>query len=217
MSEPTPLVVSTRNPNKITELRALLGGLQLQLVTAASCGVPEVEETADTLAGNAALKARAAFFHTGLPSLADDTGLCVAALNGAPGVHSARFSGPDATYEKNRNLLLERMQDVDDADRGAVFVTCLALVVPASLGLVEEEGMEEVVCADGTRGLLTWVEGRAEGRILRVPRGPGSFGYDPLFFYPPLDKTFAELTREEKNAVSHRGRAYRALRERLNP
>lgn len=205
------LVVSTRNPDKLEELRALLEGLPLDVVSAASCGVPPVEENGMTLAENAALKARAAFVHTGLPSLGDDTGLCVRALGGAPGVHSARFSGPDATYETNRALLLDKLRDVDDADRDATFVTSLALVLPCE-GPVSGE---EVRGPSGVVGELTWVEGRAEGRIVRAPRGGGTFGYDPIFFYPPLNRTFAELTRDQKNAISHRGRAYRALRERL--
>ncbi len=214
MTDRLRLVVATRNKNKIAELEGLLAGLGLDLVSADACGVPDVEETGATLAENAALKAESAFRATGLPCLADDTGLCVRALGGAPGVRSARFAGPNASYEQNRALLLERMRGLAPPERDAMFVTCLALVVPAHLDQVGSEA-RHVERDDGQIGVLHWVEGRAKGQILDAPRGASTFGYDPVFFVPELHKTFAELTRDEKNVVSHRGRAYRALREHL--
>ncbi len=214
MTERLRLVVATRNQNKIVELEGLLANLDLDLVSADACGAPDVDETGATLAENAALKAESAFRATGLLCLADDTGLCVRALGGAPGVRSARFAGPTASYEDNRALLLERMRDLAPSERDAMFVTCLALVVPSHLDHAGSH-TRHVERDDGQVGALHWVEGRAKGRILEAPRGASTFGYDPVFFVPELDKTFAELTREEKNAVSHRGRAYRALREHL--
>jgi XTP/dITP diphosphohydrolase len=158
-------------------------------------GAPEVEETGATFAANAALKAEAVRDAAALPALADDSGLCVDALAGAPGVRSARFAGEAATDAQNNALLLERLQAVPEAERTARFVCVLALAVP---------GRE-----------TQFVEGTAEGRILRTPRGAGGFGYDPLFFSPELGQTFAEAPAEQKHRVSHRGRALAALRRVL--
>jgi XTP/dITP diphosphohydrolase len=184
------LVVASRNPDKLVELCHALAGLDLEIRSAAEFPeVPEVAETGSTLEENALLKARAIHEATGALALADDTGLEVDALGGAPGVASARFAGPEQSYARNVEKLLTLMERVPDERRHARFRTVIALRFP--------EGREEVV------------EGVCEGTILRERRGGGGFGYDPLFFVPPLGKTFAELTLEEKNRVSHRGRAMR--------
>ena len=152
-------------------------------------------ETGTTFAANAMQKAEFICRRTNLPVLADDSGLCVDALQGAPGVFSARFAGPNATDADNRALLLARLTEVSQAMRGAEFVAALTLVTPD--------------------GRVYAVEGRVRGEILLLERGSGGFGYDPLFYYPPLSRTFAELAMEEKNRVSHRAQAAQALAERL--
>ncbi|MBM3318910.1 MAG: RdgB/HAM1 family non-canonical purine NTP pyrophosphatase [Candidatus Eisenbacteria bacterium] len=196
MGEPILLVFASRNADKIAELRHALAGLPLSVRGAADIpGVPEVEETGATLAENALLKARAVAAATGALALADDTGLEVDALGGAPGVASARFAGPEQDYARNLALLLERMRRVPDGERGARFRTVVAIRFP--------EGREVLA------------EGVCEGRILRARRGSGGFGYDPLFWLPVRGKTFAEMSLEEKNLVSHRGRAMRAARVEL--
>lgn len=156
---------------------------------------PDVHETGDTLEANAILKARSAASFTGLWAIADDTGLEVDALDGAPGVYSARYAGPKATYADNCARLLDALDDSPPAQRTARFRTVVALARP--------DGSAETV------------EGVVEGRILEHERGQNGFGYDPVFFYPPAGKTFAEMTADEKNVVSHRARALHALRDRL--
>lgn len=188
------VVVGTRNEGKRGELAVLLGDLAEWLRLPSDLSMPE--ETGLTFLDNALLKARHVAVSTGRPALADDSGLMVDALSGEPGVRSARFAGEGATDEDNRSLLLERLRGVPDVARGAQFVTALALVWPA--------------------GRTVTAEGVCEGTIAREPRGTGGFGYDSLFFYPPLGRTFAELSPGEKNAVSHRARALAALRERLD-
>jgi len=193
---PTTLVVATRNRGKLEELTALLSGLRVVV-----CGLdgypdaPQVEETGSTFAENARLKALTAADATGHMALADDSGLAVAALGGQPGVMSARYAGEGASYEDLCRKLLVELEGVPPDQRGARFLCVVALARP---------------------GEVLWtVEGACEGRITESTRGRGGFGYDPVFFYPPLGRTFAELTREEKNAVSHRGRALRKAREKL--
>ncbi|MGD8394882.1 MAG: XTP/dITP diphosphatase [Candidatus Eiseniibacteriota bacterium] len=189
---PRRLLLATRNAGKVRELRALLQGLTIELVGLDAVEpFPEVEETGETFADNALLKARAAVRASGLPAVADDSGLCVDALDGAPGVRSARFAGGDATDADNNHLLLERLADFDGARRTARFVCVAALVLP-----------------DGRETLF---EGEVEGRILRAPRGQSGFGYDPLFYYEPFGSTFAEATAAAKNRVSHRARAFGQL------
>ena len=191
------IVLATRNPGKVAELRALLASLPVELVSAAEVvGAPEVGEDAPTLEGNARKKAEALHVHSDLPALADDTGLEVDALGGAPGVRSARFAGPDADDAANRARLL---RDLDGAaDRAARFRTVLAF-------------------ADGED--VRFFEGVCEGQITDAERGDGGFGYDALFRPEGEARTFAEMPAEAKNAVSHRGRALRAfaafLHERL--
>ena len=181
------LVLATRNPGKVAELAARLGGVDL--VTAAELGAPEVEEDADSLRGNAEKKARALYDHAGLPSLADDTGLEVDALGGAPGVWSARFAGPAADAVANRALLLDRLGGA--ADRSARFRTVLAFAD-----------------AEGVR----FFDGVCEGTITEAEAGAGGFGYDAVFEPAEGDgRTFAQMATDEKNAISHRGRALDAF------
>jgi len=191
------LVLATRNPGKVAELRALLSELPVEITSAAETGAPEVEEDAPTLAGNARKKALALHAHTGLPSLADDTGLEVAALGGRPGVHSARYAGPEADDAANRQRLLTDLAGA--SARAARFRTVLAFADAA--------------------GAVHLFEGICEGAITGGERGEGGFGYDALFAPEGEARTFAEMSREEKNAVSHRRRALDAfavwLRERL--
>ncbi len=189
-SQPITLVLATRNPGKLAELQALLADLPIQLRAATDFpGAPEVEEDAATLEGNAARKARALQEFTGLPALADDTGLEVEALGGAPGVHSARFAGPTATDADNRALLLERLKGVEN--RRARFRTVLAFAPDART--------------------LHLFEGVCPGWILEEERGSGGFGYDPLFVPEGHVQTFAEMPLEAKNRISHRGQALRAF------
>lgn len=192
------ILIATQNGKKLRELEALLAPLGIALATPADVGgLPEVEEDQPTFAGNAAKKARSAARASGLWALADDSGLEVEALGGAPGVRSARFAGEPSDDGRNNARLLAELAAVPDERRGARFVCALALARP-----------------DGSLALA--VEGTARGRILRAPRGDGDFGYDPLFLFtepgfPQTGRGFAELTGPEKSAVSHRGRALRAL------
>ncbi|MBN2357017.1 RdgB/HAM1 family non-canonical purine NTP pyrophosphatase [candidate division KSB1 bacterium] len=189
------LLLATRNRDKISEIQEALRGLSVRLIPAAEWGeLPEVEEDQDTLQGNAIKKARMLADITGIPTLADDTGLEVAALNGAPGVHSSRYSGENATYEENVRKLLREMQTIPDGRRQARFRCVMAVAMGEQ---------------------LRTVEGECRGMIIRERRGQGGFGYDPVFLLPELDKTFAELTLNEKNRISHRGIALRKAREVL--
>jgi len=182
------LVLATLNRGKARELVALLGDVPFALRMLADYpGAVAPEESETTYRGNALLKARAAARLTGQWSLGDDSGLEVDALGGAPGLHSARYGGPGLDDAGRRALLLDALRDVPDDRRTARFRCVIAIVDPA--------GREWVV------------EGVAEGAITREPRGEGGFGYDPLFYYPPLGHTFAELSDAEKSDVSHRGRA----------
>jgi XTP/dITP diphosphohydrolase len=186
------LVLATRNSGKIKELEALLSGSGLAVLGLdAFPDIGEIEETGATFAENALLKARAVAQATGLVALADDSGLAVDALSGAPGVYSARYSGEGATDAKNNLKLLDALKDVAEADRGCRFMSVVAACAP--------------------NGAQLLAEGRWEGRVLRAPRGAGGFGYDPLFLDLELGKSAAELAPAEKNARSHRGRALRAL------
>lgn len=179
--------MASQNPDKIAEVRAVLEHIALGIEIVDGLTWPEVDETEDTLEGNALLKARAVVAHTGLPALADDTGLEVAALDGRPGVHTARFAGPDATYADNVAKLLSDLDGVDD--RSASFRTVVAVVTPDG---------DEVT-----------VEGVLDGTITTEPRGRGGFGYDPVFLVG--DSTLAEIPTEAKNRMSHRARALHAL------
>lgn len=195
------IVLATQNRDKVRELAALFIDLPVERIIAAVDlpGAPDVIEDGATLEANALKKARALAAFTGLLCIADDTGLEVDALDGAPGVMSARYAGPDATYADNCEKLLRALEGVPEERRTARFHTEIVMVDP----LTEESRFE--------RG----VEGILEGRILEAPRGDGGFGYDSVFLVPELGRTLAELELEEKNRVSHRAIASRALVEVL--
>jgi XTP/dITP diphosphohydrolase len=195
MAEERPsLVLATRNPHKVVELARILAdsGVGVQVADLGEFpGVPDVVETGATFADNALLKARAVAAATHLPAVADDSGLCADALNGMPGVLSARWSGRPGDDAANLALLLSQLADVPDARRGAHFACAAALVLPT--------GAEHVS------------EGTLDGRLIRDPRGTNGFGYDPIFVPDGRNQTTAEMSAAEKDAISHRGRALRAL------
>jgi XTP/dITP diphosphohydrolase len=186
------VLLATRNAGKLAELRRMLADGPVEVVGLADVPeFPDAPETGATFAENALAKARDAANATGLPAVADDSGLAVDALNGMPGVLSARWSGRHGDDVANLKLLLGQLTDVPDERRGAAFVCAAALVVPG--------------------GLETVVHGEWTGRIVREPRGSGGFGYDPIFVPDGEQRTSAELSPEEKDAASHRGLAMRAL------
>ena len=192
------VVLATRNAAKLRELARILGaenhGTQIRLAGLDEFpGAPDVPETGATFEENALLKARAIADYTGLPAVADDSGLCVDALNGMPGVLSARWAGQHGDDKANLELVLAQVTDVPDTRLGAQFVCAAALVVP---GPASREWV---------------VTGQVEGRLIRAPRGSGGFGYDPIFLPDGFGQTTAEMTAEAKDAISHRGRAFRAL------
>ena len=190
----TRLILATRNAGKITELHAILAdaGLDLELVGAdAYPDVPDVKETGVTFAENALLKAHALAQATGLPAVADDSGLCVDVLNGAPGIFSARWAGTHGNDRANLDLLLAQLSDIADEHRGAHFACAAALALP--------DGTERVV------------EGQMRGTLRHTPTGTNGFGYDPILQPEGHEVTCAQLTPAEKNAISHRGKAFRAL------
>jgi XTP/dITP diphosphohydrolase len=189
------IVLASSNEGKLRELRALLDGLDLMVVGQAELGIEAAEEPHATFLENALAKARHAAGRSGLPALADDSGLCVAALRGAPGVRSARFAGEGAGDAANSAELLRQLAQQTDR-RG--HYSCVLVAVRA---------------ADDPEPLVA--EARWHGEVLTAPRGTGGFGYDPLFFIPELGCTAAELPAAEKNRISHRGQALRALRQRL--
>jgi XTP/dITP diphosphohydrolase len=193
--KPIVIVLATRNPGKIREFQALLDGFGVELRSLNDFGpIPEVVEDGDTFDENAYKKASFTAKVLGLPALADDSGLVVPALGGAPGVHSARYAGPGASDEDNVRRLLEELSG--SADRRAEFVCNISIAVP--------------------RGPALTYEARCEGEITSQPEGENGFGYDPVFFYPPLGMTFAQLPPEEKNRVSHRGKAMAELRSEFD-
>ncbi|WP_281178221.1 RdgB/HAM1 family non-canonical purine NTP pyrophosphatase [Nocardioides jensenii] len=195
--------LASRNAKKLEEMQRILAPLIPDIRVLGLDDVPAYDEPVEdqpTFEGNALLKARAGVAATGLPSLADDSGLCVDALNGMPGVLSARWSGPPRSSTlgqdaRNNELLLAQLEDVPDVRRTAFFTCAVALCHPAGDGNVEEHV----------------VHGRMDGRILREVRGSGGFGYDVLFAADGYDVTTAELAREEKDAISHRGKALREI------
>jgi len=192
---PARFVLASANPDKVAEMEAILAPAGLELVPRPA-GVPEVDETGDTLLDNARLKAVALVDATGLPAVADDTGLAVDALDGAPGVRSSRYAGPSATYEDNVAKLLVALEGIPDDRRTARFETVALARFP-----------------DGAEVVAT---GTVEGRIATRPRGDGGFGYDPVFVPVEGDgRSFAEMTAGEKHDLSHRGRAFRALGRHL--
>ena len=183
------IVLATHNRGKMKEMSSILAHLPVTLLTLDDFPqIGEIPETGETLKENAFIKAETVHQKTGLPALADDTGLEVDALDGAPGVHSSRYDGETATFEDNCRKMLQEMDGIPAEERTARFHTVIAFV--------SDSGNE-------------WTEGMVEGRILEKKQGDGGFGYDPLFYYPPLKKTFAELNSEQKNNISHRGKALR--------
>ena len=183
------VVLASQNRHKLEEMQNILGALGMEVMLERDAGVDmEVEETGTTFAENSLLKAQAVFDATGLATVADDSGLMVDALDGAPGVYSARYGGLHTDAERIA-LLLENRKDVPDEKRTAQFVCAVTCLLP-----------------DGRK---IAVQGVCPGVILRAPRGEGGFGYDPVFYLPEFGKTFAELAGEEKNRISHRGRALR--------
>lgn len=189
------LVLASKNPGKLKELQEILGSLGVEVLLESQVGLDlEVEETGTTFAENAFLKADAVMRASGLPAIADDSGLVVDALDGAPGVYSARFGGKESDGERTA-LLLEKLEGVPVEKRTARFVSAIACCLPDG----------RTITADGS----------CEGVIADAPRGQGGFGYDPVFLVPPLGRTFAELSAEEKNRISHRGSALRAFAEKF--
>ncbi|MEO7001452.1 MAG: RdgB/HAM1 family non-canonical purine NTP pyrophosphatase [Ktedonobacterales bacterium] len=187
---PQRLVIATTNPHKVEEFRALLADLPYTLVSLTDLGVTlDVEETGDTFAANAILKAVAYADITGLPTLADDSGLEIDALNGEPGIYSARWAGADVTYAERHRILLARLADVPPEGRTARYRCAIAVAEPAP------------------RGLSGVVEGTLEGRIADAPAGTGGFGYDPIFYVPEQGRTVGQMSAQEKHRISHRARA----------
>lgn len=186
------LLIATRNPGKVREIAAIVAGPSLELCSLADFpGAPDVAETGASFEDNALLKARGAAYHAGCWALADDSGLVVPALDGAPGVRSARFAGEGAGDADNVRRLLELMRGLPDDRRGAEFVCCMALAGPNNRAFT--------------------AEGRLAGTIIRQPRGSNGFGYDPVFLLPERGLTLAELPSAEKNAISHRAAALRKM------
>lgn len=195
MNRVNQLIIASRNKGKTDEIRELLSGFPISIKNLDDFGpIPEVEEDGETFDENAYKKASFTARVLGQPALADDSGLVVDALDGAPGVFSARYAGPNATNEDRSRKLLHELEGV--TNRKAAFECVISIAVP-------------------TGPALTY-EGRCEGTITESPAGSNGFGYDPIFFYPPLKKTFAQLTREEKGHVSHRGKALGEFRNEFD-
>lgn len=193
------VVLATRNEGKIRELARILASSDVEVIGLGEFpDAPDVPETGATFEENALLKARAIAAHTGLPSVADDSGLCVDALNGMPGILSARWAGRHGDDKANLDLVLAQVSDVPDDRRGAQFVCAAALVLPCP-------GPGGVTFTEYV------VTGQVDGVLIREPRGSGGFGYDPVFRPAGYDATTAEMTPEEKDAISHRGKAFRAI------
>jgi XTP/dITP diphosphohydrolase len=190
-----PLVIATRNKGKTEEIRALLAKFPVDIKNLADFGpTPTTDEDGETFEDNAVKKARFTAKILGLPALADDSGLMVEALGGAPGVRSARYAGESASDEANNAKLLQELESAEN--RNAAFACVIAIAVPWDPALV--------------------YEGRCEGVIMKEGVGSQGFGYDPVFYYPPLEKTFAQLNTEEKNRVSHRGQALAHLQDEFD-
>lgn len=190
--QPGQVVLATNNAKKLIEMRRVLADSGITVLGLSEvASYPEPAETETTFEGNALIKARAAAAATGLPALADDSGIAIDALNGMPGVRSARWSGPQATDQSNLELVLAQLHDVPAERRGAQFVCAIAFVMP--------DGREEVV-----RGVMP-------GHVTTEPAGGNGFGYDPIFRPEGHDRTTAELSADEKDAISHRGQAIRAM------
>lgn len=188
-------IIATNNEKKLIELDRILNPLGIKAVTAKSKGIDlgDVEETGSTFSENAYIKAKAAYDKSGLPVIADDSGLCVDALDGRPGIYSARYGGPGASSTDKNKMLLEELDGVEESQRGAHFTCAVCCILPS--------------------GETIQVEGFCYGSIALSPSGDGGFGYDPIFLVN--NKSFASLSDEEKDALSHRGNALRKLRDTL--
>jgi XTP/dITP diphosphohydrolase len=191
------LVLASGNPGKLRELSALLDDTDYQVFPQSDFDVPDVAETGTTFVENAIIKARHAAHSTGFAALADDSGIVVDALNGEPGVYSARFSGSNASDEANNALLVEKLRSIPEEQRSARYQAVIVYMRNAV-------DPSPIIC-----------EGSWEGMIVLEPRGKGGFGYDPYFYLPEYECTSAELSAEEKNRISHRGKALRLLVEKL--
>lgn len=188
------IILATNNKSKVKEISEMMSGSDITFVSLADAGINvEVEETGTTFEENALLKAREICKLSGKPTISDDSGLEIDALDGAPGIYSSRFIGEDTSYDIKNNALIEKLENVADPDRTARFRCCMALVLP--------DGREFVT------------EGAMEGIIAREPKGINGFGYDPILFIPEYNRTSAELSSEEKNNISHRGEALRKMIE----
>ena len=190
----TCLVAATHNPGKARELAALFEG-RFEIIAASALGLAEPDEPETTFAGNALIKARTAADRSGLVAIADDSGLCVAALEGAPGVHSARWAGPDRDFARAMSLVEQRLDERDDNDFSAAFVCALAVAWP--------------------KGPAVVTEGRVEGAVTFPPRGTRGFGYDPIFTPQGGSQTFGEMAPQDKDAISHRARAFAQIKAAL--
>lgn len=188
------IILATNNKSKVKEISEMMSGSDITFVSLADAGINvEVEETGTTFEENALLKAREICKLSGKPTISDDSGLEIDALDGAPGIYSSRFMGEDTSYDIKNNALIEKLENVANPDRTARFRCCMALVLP--------DGREFVT------------EGAMEGIIAREPKGINGFGYDPILFIPEYNRTSAELSSEEKNNISHRGEALRKMIE----
>lgn len=196
-TKPTRIVLATGNLGKVKEIQQILGDQPVEVVPQSHFAVPAAEETGLTFVENALIKARHAALHTGLPAIADDSGLEVDALNGAPGIYSSRFAGPDASDQQNLEKLLQALKDVPESRRSARFQCVMVFLRHA---------------ADPTPILC---QGTWEGSIMLAPKGAGGFGYDPVFWVPEQAKASAELDPAVKNRLSHRGQALRLLAQQL--
>ena len=195
MKKQQTLVIATRNKGKTAEIRDLLDSFPVTIKNLDYFGpIPEVVEDGDTFDDNAYKKASFTARILGCPALADDSGLIVDALDGAPGVHSARYAGPDATDEERYRKLLKELEN--EPNRKAAFMCVISIAVPSGAALT--------------------YEGRCEGLITQAPSGNQGFGYDPVFLYPPLGKTFAELNMAEKSGISHRGKALHEIQDEFD-
>lgn len=189
--QPGKLVIASHNPGKVREIAALLEGHGLDVVSAKELDLPEPEETGTTFVMNAELKARAAADLSGLPALADDSGLCVEALGGDPGIFSARWAGESKDFGEAMRRVNDKVAAIESASRDAHFVCALALAWPD--------------------GHVEWFEGRVDGTLVWPPRGDKGFGYDPMFLPNGRDETFGEMDQDEKHSISHRADAFNQL------
>ena len=190
------IIIATSNEGKMKEFRALLSHKDVEIVSMKEAGIDiDIDENGTTFEENAAIKAKTVCDYSGCLCLSDDSGLVIDFLGGEPGIYSARYLGHDTPYEEKNRIIIDRLKGIPEEKRTARFVCAVAAAFPD--------------------GRVLTVKDTFEGRIADEPAGCGGFGYDPIFFFPPADMTSAEMTAEEKNAVSHRGKALRAMKEEL--